>query len=38
MKEPITTTCGSGITAAVIEVGLEVAGANHVSLYDGCLK
>jgi thiosulfate/3-mercaptopyruvate sulfurtransferase len=35
MKRPITTTCGSGITAAVIALALEVAGANHVSLYDG---
>jgi thiosulfate/3-mercaptopyruvate sulfurtransferase len=35
MKQPITTTCGSGVTAAVIALGLEVAGANHVSLYDG---
>jgi thiosulfate/3-mercaptopyruvate sulfurtransferase len=35
MKQPITTTCGSGVTAAVIVLGLEVAGANHVSLYDG---
>jgi thiosulfate/3-mercaptopyruvate sulfurtransferase len=35
MKQPITTTCGSGITAAVIALGLEVAGANNVSLYDG---
>jgi thiosulfate/3-mercaptopyruvate sulfurtransferase len=35
MKQPITTSCGSGITAAVIALGLEVAGAKHVSLYDG---
>ncbi len=35
MKQPITTTCGSGITAAVIALGLEVAGAKQVSLYDG---
>ena len=35
MEQQITTTCGSGITAAVIALGLEVAGANHVSLYDG---
>jgi thiosulfate/3-mercaptopyruvate sulfurtransferase len=35
MKEPITTTCGSGVTAAVIALGLEVAGAKQVSLYDG---
>jgi thiosulfate/3-mercaptopyruvate sulfurtransferase len=35
MKQPITTTCGSGVTAAVIALGLEIAGANNVSLYDG---
>jgi thiosulfate/3-mercaptopyruvate sulfurtransferase len=35
MDQQITTTCGSGITAAVIVLGLEIAGANHVSLYDG---
>jgi thiosulfate/3-mercaptopyruvate sulfurtransferase len=35
VKQPITTTCGSGVTAAVIALGLEVAGAKHVSLYDG---
>jgi thiosulfate/3-mercaptopyruvate sulfurtransferase len=34
-QQPITTTCGSGITAAVIALGLEIAGAKHVSLYDG---
>jgi thiosulfate/3-mercaptopyruvate sulfurtransferase len=32
---PITTTCGSGVTAAVIALGLEIVGASHVSLYDG---
>jgi len=32
---PITTTCGSGVTAAVISLGLEILGAPHVSLYDG---
>jgi thiosulfate/3-mercaptopyruvate sulfurtransferase len=35
LKQPITTTCGSGVTAAVIALGLEVAGARQVSLYDG---
>jgi thiosulfate/3-mercaptopyruvate sulfurtransferase len=35
MKQPITTSCGSGVTAAVIALGLEIAGAKHVSLYDG---
>jgi thiosulfate/3-mercaptopyruvate sulfurtransferase len=35
IKQPITTTCGSGVTAAVIALGLEIAGAQRVSLYDG---
>jgi thiosulfate/3-mercaptopyruvate sulfurtransferase len=35
MKQPVTTTCGSGVTAAVIALGLEIAGAHRVSLYDG---
>jgi thiosulfate/3-mercaptopyruvate sulfurtransferase len=35
LNQPITTTCGSGVTAAVIALGLEVAGAKNVSLYDG---
>lgn len=35
MKRTVTTTCGSGVTAAVIALGLEIAGAKQVSLYDG---
>jgi thiosulfate/3-mercaptopyruvate sulfurtransferase len=35
IEQPITTTCGSGVTAAVIALGLEIAGAKQVSLYDG---
>jgi len=35
LKQPITTTCGSGVTAAVIALGLEIGGADRVSLYDG---
>ena len=35
LQQPITTTCGSGVTAAVLALGLEVLGAKHVSLYDG---
>jgi thiosulfate/3-mercaptopyruvate sulfurtransferase len=35
LEQPITTTCGSGVTAAVIALGLEVVGAANVSLYDG---
>jgi thiosulfate/3-mercaptopyruvate sulfurtransferase len=35
LQQPITTTCGSGVTAAVLALGLEAAGATQVSLYDG---
>jgi thiosulfate/3-mercaptopyruvate sulfurtransferase len=35
LQQPITTTCGSGVTAAVIALGLEVVGAQQVGLYDG---
>jgi thiosulfate/3-mercaptopyruvate sulfurtransferase len=35
LERPITTTCGSGVTAAVIALGLEIVGAKNVSLYDG---
>ena len=35
IDKPITTTCGSGVTAAVISLALEICGAKNVSLYDG---
>jgi thiosulfate/3-mercaptopyruvate sulfurtransferase len=35
VRQPITTTCGSGVTAAVLALGLEIIGAKNVSLYDG---
>ncbi len=35
LQQPITTTCGSGVTAAVIALALEVVGAPNVALYDG---
>ncbi|WP_263366908.1 3-mercaptopyruvate sulfurtransferase [Edaphobacter bradus] len=35
LQQPITTTCGSGVTAAVVALGLEVVGAKRVTLYDG---
>lgn len=35
INEPITTSCGSGVTAAVVALGLEIAGADKVTLYDG---
>ena len=33
--KPIVTTCGSGITAAIVMLALNVAGAKDVALYDG---
>jgi thiosulfate/3-mercaptopyruvate sulfurtransferase len=35
LQQSITTTCGSGVTAAVIALSLEIVGAPSVSLYDG---
>ena len=35
LQQPITTTCGSGVTAAVIALSLELVGAANVGLYDG---
>jgi thiosulfate/3-mercaptopyruvate sulfurtransferase len=35
LEKPITTTCGSGVTAAVLALGLEIADATQVRLYDG---
>jgi thiosulfate/3-mercaptopyruvate sulfurtransferase len=35
MRKPVVTTCGSGITAAVLALGLHLAGHRDVSLYDG---
>ncbi len=35
IAEPITSTCGSGVTAAVIALALTIVGAKDVSLYDG---
>ena len=35
IREPIVTTCGSGITAAIELLALTVAGAKDVALYDG---
>ncbi len=34
-NRPVTTTCGSGITAAVLALGLHMAGHRDVALYDG---
>jgi thiosulfate/3-mercaptopyruvate sulfurtransferase len=35
LEQPVTTTCGSGVTAAVLALGLQIAGAKRVRLYDG---
>jgi thiosulfate/3-mercaptopyruvate sulfurtransferase len=35
LNQSITTSCGSGVTAAVVALGLELAGAKDVTLYDG---
>ena len=34
-SKPAITTCGSGITAAILMLALEVSGAKQVALYDG---
>jgi thiosulfate/3-mercaptopyruvate sulfurtransferase len=33
--KPIITSCGSGVTAAIILAGLELLGKTDVTLYDG---
>ena len=35
LDRPIVTSCGSGITAAILALALEIAGAKQVGLYDG---
>ncbi len=35
LSSPVTTTCGSGITAAVLLLALATIGKNDVTLYDG---
>ena len=34
-RRPVTATCGSGITAAVLALGLHLIGHRDVALYDG---
>jgi len=34
-SKPIYTSCGSGVTAAVIALGLYCLGVDDVALYDG---
>jgi thiosulfate/3-mercaptopyruvate sulfurtransferase len=35
LSKPVITTCGSGITAAILSLGLTLAGARSHALYDG---
>jgi thiosulfate/3-mercaptopyruvate sulfurtransferase len=35
IARPIVTSCGSGVTAAILSLALEMAGANNTALYDG---
>ncbi len=35
LTRPVTTSCGSGVTAAVLTLGLTIAGARSLKLYDG---
>ena len=35
LNQPITTTCGSGVTAAVLSFALALIGKPDVQLYDG---
>lgn len=34
-EQPVVTTCGSGVTAAVLSFGLNLLGKQDVALYDG---
>jgi len=35
ISRPVATSCGSGVTAAILSLGLALAGARHHALYDG---
>ena len=35
LEAPLITSCGSGITAVIVALGLEIAGAKDVAVYDG---
>ncbi|MEM9634551.1 MAG: 3-mercaptopyruvate sulfurtransferase [Pseudomonadota bacterium] len=35
LEKPVTTTCGSGVTAAILTLGLTVLGVRDLALYDG---
>ncbi|MBN9670419.1 3-mercaptopyruvate sulfurtransferase [Roseibium aggregatum] len=34
-EKPVTTTCGSGVTAAILTLGLTILGVRDLALYDG---
>lgn len=35
LDRPVVTSCGSGVTAAILSLALEIAGAKKTALYDG---
>jgi thiosulfate/3-mercaptopyruvate sulfurtransferase len=35
LSKPVITSCGSGITAAILSLGLTLAGTRDHALYDG---
>ena len=35
LSKPIVTSCGSGVTASTLALALQLAGAEHVAVYDG---
>lgn len=35
VAQPVTTTCGSGVTASLLAFGLHLIGQDHVAVYDG---
>ena len=35
LDRPVVTSCGSGVTAAIISLALNIAGAKESALYDG---
>jgi thiosulfate/3-mercaptopyruvate sulfurtransferase len=35
LKRPVITSCGSGVTAAILSLGLTELGVKEHSLYDG---
>lgn len=35
LKQPVVTTCGSGVTACVLALGLHLVGHRQTSVYDG---